>query len=99
MDSRKRSNGSTSTDMVCSILRFLDASPGSLLDASSNASSATSIFNPFLFCVLSPETSVRQLAISVGERLFKEHGDGVRSLSKSKDFASRELRRELWSRR
>jgi neurofibromin 1 len=99
MDARRRSNAGINTDMVCSILRFLDASPDILLDALSNATSATSIFNPFLFCVLSPETSVRQLATNVAERLFKGRGDGFRSVPKSNELASREFRKELWSRR
>lgn len=99
MDTRKRSNAGTGSDMVCSILRFLDASPNSLLEALSTSESSTSIFNPFLFCVLSPESSVRQLATGVAERLFKEHGDGLRALPKSKNFASPELRKDLWSRR
>ena len=99
MDSKSRSNAGSNTDMVSSILRFLDASPDILLDALSSATSATSIFNPFLFCVVSPESSVRQLATSVAERLFNRAGDGFRSLPKSKEFASRQLRREFWSRR
>lgn len=99
MDARRRSNAGIGTDMVCSILRFLDASPSSLLNALSKSSPTASIFHPFLFCVLSPELPVRQLATKVAERIFTEHDKAFHTLQKSRQLTSYEVRKELWGRR
>ena len=85
--------------MICSILEFLDASPGRLLDDLSSSTPVNCFFKPFLFCVLSPDQPVRQLATSVAERLFTGHGEAFRSFTKDRQLGTYELRKELWSRR
>ena len=87
-------------DMISSILDFLGTSPDRLLDdLSSTAAASESFFRPFLFCVLSPDVSIRQPAMNVAERLFNDHKDAFTSLERRSFMDARELRRELWSKR
>ncbi|KAK5988736.1 Pentafunctional AROM polypeptide [Cladobotryum mycophilum] len=85
------------TNMTCSILQFLDASPASLLDESSDQTLAVGLLKPFLLSVLSSNKAIRQAATSVAERLFSEHPEALRSFSKQDTTASHELRKELWT--
>lgn len=99
-DARKRSVASRDgVDIVCSILEFLDASPGRLLDDLSQSTPANGFFKAFLFCVISPDQTVRRLAASVAERLFTAHGEAFRSMDKGSQLGTHGLRRDLWSRR
>lgn len=99
-DARKRSIASRDgTDMICSILEFLDASPGRLLEDLSRSNAASDFFRSFLFCVLSPEPTVRQIATKVASRLFAHHGETFRSMETGKQLGTHELRKALWSRR
>lgn len=99
-DARKRSVASRDgTDMICSILEFLDASPGRLLDDLSSSTPSNSFFKTFLFCVLSPDQSIRRLATSVAERLFTRYGGAFQAFSKDRQLGTHELRKGLWSRR
>lgn len=96
-ESRKRSVASRDgADMVCSILEFLDATQGRLSEISTSLS-ANGFFKPFLFCVLSPDATIRGLATSVAERLFANYGDAFASLDKER-VDTDSLRKELWSR-
>lgn len=85
--------------MISSILRFLEASPGRLLDDLSSSSSDGSFFKPFLFCCLSPDATVRRLAISVAERLFAGHEHTFRAFDKARFLGTYEQRRELGGQR
>ncbi len=102
MESRKRSvtnRERDSTIMICSILQFLDASPARLLDGLPNSSTAHNFFKSFLYCVLSPDQSIRQLAMSVAQRLFTGNEGSLDSLSKVHDLGTPELRKEMWKQR
>ena len=99
VEGRKRSVASKDgADMVCSILEFLDASAGRFKDDVSAFMSANGFFRPFLFCVLSPDATIRRLATSVAERLFANHEGVFSSLDKGRQSETLTLRKELWGR-
>ncbi|CAM1509244.1 Fc.00g029830.m01.CDS01 [Cosmosporella sp. VM-42] len=103
VENSKLADGSTqrgqeTTEMVCSILQFLDYSPARLLDDLSGATPSSGFFNSFLFCVLSPDPSVRRLATGVADRLFTGHLEAYRKFDTGHQFGTQELRGELWSR-
>lgn len=84
--------------MVLSILKFLDASPARLLEDLSG-DDPSNLFKSFLLCVLSAEPSVRRLATSVADRLFKGHLEAYRKFETGHQFGTQELRGELWGNR
>ncbi|KAF4457831.1 hypothetical protein F53441_306, partial [Fusarium austroafricanum] len=90
--------GGERTEMVCSILQFLDASPARLLDDLSKDGSNNSFFKSFLLCVLSENSAVRKLATGVASRLFKGHLEAYRQFDTGHRFGTRELRDDIWSR-
>ncbi|KAM0413561.1 hypothetical protein ACHAPD_008663 [Fusarium lateritium] len=90
--------GSERTELVCSILQFLDASPARLLDDLSADSSNNSFFKSFLLCVLSENTSIRKLATGVASRLFQGHLEAYRQFDTGHRFGTKELRDDIWSR-
>ncbi|KAM0278007.1 hypothetical protein ACHAO9_012333, partial [Fusarium lateritium] len=90
--------GSERTELVCSILQFLDASPARLLDDLSTESSNNSFFKSFLLCVLSENPSVRKLATGVASRLFKGHLEAYRQFDTGHHFGTKELRDDIWNR-
>lgn len=99
-DTRKRSIASRdSIDMICSILEFLDTSPSRLLEDPSSPGSTNGFFKPFLSCVLSPESAVREIATKVAKRLFEDHGEAFKSPEKAQQLGTSQLRKDLWSRR
>lgn len=87
------------TEMICSILRFLEASPARLLDDISGVTPSSGFFDSFLCCVLSPDPSVRRLATSIADRLFTGHLEAYRKFDTGHQFGTQELRGELWTRR
>jgi neurofibromin 1 len=86
-------------EMVCSILKFLDASPARLLDDLSGDDPSRNLFKSFLLCVLSAEPSVRRLATGVADRLFKGHLEAYRKFETGHHFGTHQLRGELWAKR
>ncbi|CAF3480713.1 unnamed protein product [Fusarium graminearum] len=90
--------GSERTELICSILQFLDASPARLLDDLSADSSNNSFFKSFLLCVLSENTSIRKLATGVASRLFQGHLEAYRQFDTGHRFGTKELRDDIWSR-
>ncbi|KAM0349272.1 hypothetical protein ACHAPU_003681 [Fusarium lateritium] len=90
--------GSERTELVCSILQFLDASPARLLDDLSIDSPSNSFFKSFLLCVLSENPSVRKLATGVASRLFKGHLEAYRQFDTGHRFGAKELRDDIWNR-
>lgn len=92
------SSDSSSADMICSILEFLNASPDYLLNDLTNAGSHTGFFKPFLLCVLSPNASVRHLAMAVADSLFNKNQEPFRSYYKEHKLDSNELCKDIWSR-
>lgn len=93
------SSDSSSADMICSILEFLNASPDYLLNDLTNSGSRNGFFKPFLLCVLSPNASVRHLAMAVADSLFNKNQEPFRSYYKEHKLDSNELCRDIWSRR
>ncbi|EMT73082.1 Neurofibromin [Fusarium odoratissimum] len=90
--------GSERTELVCSILQFLDASPARLLDDLSKDGSNNSFFKSFLLCVLSENPAVRKLATGVASRLFQGHLEAYRQFDTGHRFGTKELRDDIWSR-
>ncbi|KAL9565336.1 hypothetical protein ACKAV7_010425 [Fusarium commune] len=90
--------GSERTELVCSILQFLDASPARLLDDLSKDGSNNSFFKSFLLCVLSEDPAVRKLATGVASRLFQGHLEAYRQFDTGHRFGTKELRDDIWSR-
>ncbi|RGP66620.1 neurofibromin 1, partial [Fusarium sporotrichioides] len=104
LETENTKNGTTNrqeserTELVCSILQFLDASPARLLDDLSADSSNNSFFKSFLLCVLSENTSIRKLATGVASRLFQGHLEAYRQFDTGHRFGTKELRDDIWSR-
>jgi neurofibromin 1 len=99
LDSRSTTQ-SNDKEMICSILQFLDASPGRLLeDLASTPANGLTLFKPFLFCVISPNLAVRSLAVNVANRLFADHGEEFQQFESGQLLGTPEIRRELYSRR
>ncbi|RGP58813.1 neurofibromin 1 [Fusarium longipes] len=86
------------TELVCSILQFLDASPARLLDDLSADNSNNSFFKSFLLCVLSENPPIRKLATGVASRLFQGHLEAYRQFDTGHRFGTKELRDDIWSR-
>ncbi|KAL4727532.1 Ras GTPase activating protein ira2 [Fusarium chlamydosporum] len=87
------------TELVCSILQFLDASPARLLDDLSADNSSNSFFKSFLLCVLSEDPPIRKLATGVASRLFQGHLEAYRQFDTGHSFGTKELRDDIWNRR
>ncbi|KAJ4125593.1 Ras GTPase activating protein ira2 [Fusarium equiseti] len=90
--------GSERTELVCSILQFLDASPARLLDDLSADNSNSSFFKSFLLCVLSENAHIRKLATGVASRLFQGHLEAYRQFDTGHRFGTKELRDDVWNR-
>ena len=97
--STPKQNKDESTDMIISVLQFLDASPNYLLDGISTPNPKLDFFSPFLDCGLSPNGSVRQHAIGVAKRLFMKSTDFFQTVDGQSRFGEGALRKRLWSRR
>ena len=86
--------GSKMESLVCGILQFLAASPGTLRqDTLEN-----SMVGPFLLSVLSPNPSVRHLATRVAEALFQTSTGNGSQIGEDFVLDSPELRKDIWAR-
>ncbi|KAH7320318.1 hypothetical protein B0I35DRAFT_451128 [Stachybotrys elegans] len=87
-------------DMTCSILQFLDSDPRPLVESIARGSeqkTSECLLQPFLLCIISPNKSIRTLAVSVTARLFAGQASHFRSAEVRRRFETEELRRALWS--
>ncbi|KAG8413742.1 Ras GTPase activating protein ira2 [Metarhizium acridum] len=83
---------------VLEILRYLYASPGPLLRDLSGETADMAFLKPFLFCVLSRDQSIRQLATKVANKLFIMNKDSVGTSQLGHRDATEELGENLWIR-
>ena len=89
----------SSVDLICAILSFLDAFPTPLLEELPSRSLGRGFVKPFLFCVLSYDLSIRQLATKVASKLFVEDQGKTRVLEEESQFGTRNERCDLWKQR
>ncbi|KAM4066974.1 GTPase-activator protein for ras-like GTPase domain-containing protein [Hirsutella rhossiliensis] len=89
-DSREGSWG-----LVCAILRFLHLFPEPLSDELSRASFDRGFLRPFIFCVLSSDTSIRGLATKLATRLLDEK-QGFRESDVENCSFPRDLGKDIW---
>lgn len=87
------------TNIAMSILHFLHVSPKLLLAELLEPQTTLDFFEPLLFCVLSPETRVRELATEVASNVFEAHPESFRQFQIGGRFGTTELRQQFWHRR
>jgi neurofibromin 1 len=87
-----------STDMLCSILQLFDAYPTFLVDDLADASYSKGLIVPFLLCVVSSNSAVRQLASGVAKRLFLNSPAALRTEKARRRLGAPEFIKELWAR-
>ncbi|KAH0600615.1 hypothetical protein MHUMG1_01613 [Metarhizium humberi] len=83
---------------ILEILRYFYASPGPLLRDLSGETAGMAFLKPFLFCVLSRDQSIRQLATKVANKLFIMNKDSVGTSQLEYCGATEELGQNLWIR-
>ncbi|KJK83390.1 hypothetical protein H634G_01519 [Metarhizium anisopliae BRIP 53293] len=83
---------------ILEILRYFYASPGPLLRDLSGETAGMAFLKPFLFCVLSRDQSIRQLATKVANKLFIMNKDSVGTSQLGYCGATEELGQNLWIR-
>lgn len=89
----------SSVDLICAVLRFLDAFPTPLVEELHSRSLGRGFLRPFLFCVLSSDASIRQLAAKVAYKLFVENQGETRALDAASQFGTWNQRCDLWKQR
>ncbi|KFA64319.1 hypothetical protein S40285_02937, partial [Stachybotrys chlorohalonatus IBT 40285] len=89
--------GKDNTSLICCILEFFDAAPQFLIDDIAGNGSSRGIAMPFLLCVISPDSSIRQLATRVAARLFEEHAEVFDSEENLRRLNLEELQTDFWS--
>lgn len=99
MSSTKARDEKVNDRKVVEILRYLDASPAPLVRDLSGETESMSFLKPFLFCVLSRNQPIRQLATKVANKLFAMSRDSVNAFQSEGRGATEELGRTLWDRR
>ncbi len=97
---RKAIESTSSINMVCNILNFLDASPMTLFEGPPSDRLERDRFyhenfRSLLSCVISPNESIRRLAVNVVKRLFA-NGQVLHTLRSSKGFDKPEFKTDFW---
>ncbi|KJZ78890.1 hypothetical protein HIM_01663 [Hirsutella minnesotensis 3608] len=90
----KGSSGQCKDDVIASIVQFLYLIPDHLLDELINTPLETGFLRPFLFCVLSSDSVVREMATKLAAKLSVE-GRGLPVLRTNDQSALRHIQRNI----